>query len=711
MNGPGLAASPHAYNGISETMSLSPRGYESFLIRNARTAGARAGFVLVLSLVITLIVIVEIPGLTQWQLVEGDRIAHPVHAPRDVFTRQSVSLPVRQARLDAMAQFLDQVEQARRSEGSQEAWANIRVPDLSDALLPLLQALSPEDWNQLRRTIMDVLSLTDDLVVAEGNLEQIQLYALILLQERLGDPQLVQVAQMLVLPWIRPNTLTTAYAAGEEIASPAMPITQNQLATLSQLNLVFQTWFSPRFFLVFPLFLLLVSLLQWILPHYNEHILERKRELWALLCLILLLLVAVKIQIHQVTWVKYMLPVAAAGMLFRTLAGFRVALVVMIALAIITGFMAQIDLRFLLFMNLGTLTGVVALPQSSRIRHFVIAGIWVVAMNLLLLVPVELRVFSPLGFSAQLLNLDSRAWFQGPLLLAFVSLVNGVTASSLALAGTYAFGELTGRTTSFKLSELARPDHPLLILLRNTAPGTYHHTMRVSEMAERAAQVIGADALLTRVGAYFHDIGKIPQAYLFAENIPPGHQPHADYSPAQSACIIISHVEKGIEIGRQHGLPPRILDFIQEHHGTQLMVPFYAAALEAAAEGRAPDQAAFRYPGPVPRSRETSILLLADSCEATFRAARTDDPTAIRRIVEEQFALRLQDGSLARSPLTLGELSQTKDVVIEMLVSSGHQRIPYPDLNLLELNQLSAAGATSALAASPPLASRLPYSV
>ncbi len=602
--------------------AATPKPLMSFLMCNAKAAGARAGAILALSLVITLIVVVEIPGLTQWRLAEGDRIRYPVRAPRDVFTRQPVPRQERLARLATIQQFLQQVEQARKVDGPDPLWADIAVPGLSDTLIPLLQNLSSADRSRLHRVVMETLTAIDDQVITEGNLEQTRLYTRIILQERLADPQLVHTAQMLVLPWIRPNTLTTAYAVGEEIASPAMPLTRGQMAVLSQLDMLYRVWFPPRFFLILPLVCLLLTLLQWVVPLYNRHIMERKRELWALAGFILLLLLAVKIQVHQATWVRYMLPVAAAGMLLWTLAGFRVALVVGMTLVVITGFMSRVDLGFLLFMTLGMLAGVVALHQNNRIRHFVTAGIWVAAMNLLLLVPMALNVHAPLTLVTQLPDPDLRTWFQGPLLLAFVSLVNGLTSFSIALAGTYAFGELTGRVTSFKLSELARPDHPLLVLLRNEAPGTYHHTMRVSDMAERTAQVIGADALLTRADAYYHDIGKIPQAYLFAENIPPGQQPHADYSPAQSACIVIGHVAKGLQIGREYGLPPRILDFIQTHHATQLIRPFYAAALEACAPGQTPVPTLFRYP--YPRAGKPPLCCWPTPAKLCFgRPART----------------------------------------------------------------------------------------
>ncbi len=666
----------------------------SALLANAKALGARAGFTLVLSLVVALIVTVEIPGLTQWQWAEGDRVPRAVRAPRDVFTRQPVSISDRQGRLEVIQQRLGQIEQARRAE---IAWTDVQGPGFSEALIPLVQALSPTDWDRLRTVITDTLTLTDELIIAEGNLEQAQLYALILLQERLDEPALVQVAQMLVLPWIRPNTLTNAYAVGEEIAGPDLPLTRTQMAALSQLDLIFHTWLSRHFFFVWPLSLLLVSLLQWVVPQFRPHIGAHKREWATLLGLSVILLLAVRLLMPQAAWMQYMLPVAAFSMLLRTLVGYRVALALMLSLALMVGFMSQLNLHFLLFMILGTLIGVVALPQGNRIRHFVTAGAWVAGMNLLWLIPMELNGLT--GYTPW-------HWDQ-EILLAFVGLANGFVSSSIALAGTYALGELTGRITSFKLLELARPDHPLLVLLHRMAPGTYQHTMRVSEMAERAAQAIGADPLLARVGAYYHDIGKIPQAYLFAENMAAETNPHAEYTPVQSARIIIDHVAKGVMLGRKYGLPSWILDFIQEHHGRQLVTPFYAAALKACPEGQTPDPTAFRYPGPLPRSRETALLMLADSCEAACRAARTDDPATMRQIVEKQFDLRVQDGSLAHSPLSLGDLRCIMDVLTEMLVSTMHQRIPYPDLNALTQAQLTPVNTASNL----PAPSRLPSSL
>jgi putative nucleotidyltransferase with HDIG domain len=163
-----------------------------------------------------------------------------------------------------------------------------------------------------------------------------------------------------------------------------------------------------------------------------------------------------------------------------------------------------------------------------------------------------------------------------------------------------------GVTTSLQLMEISRPTHPLLRQLLLKAPGTYHHTLIVANMAERAAEAVGADTLLTRVGAYYHDVGKTIRPYFFIENRSDMDDPHARLDPSTSAQVIIAHVKDGIELARKHRLPGRIVDFIPEHHGTSLVAYFYHQAVKQVGDADRVDRAQFRYPGPKPRSRETA---------------------------------------------------------------------------------------------------------
>jgi hypothetical protein len=234
-------------------------------------------------------------------------------------------------------------------------------------------------------------------------------------------------------------------------------------------------------------------------------------------------------------------------------------------------------------------------------------------------------------------------------------------------------------TTSLHLLEISRPTHPLLRQLLLKAPGTYHHTLIVSNMAERAAEAIGADSLLARVGAYYHDVGKTNRPYFFIENRDEGPDPHGRLDPYTSAQIIISHVKDGIELARKYRLPRGVTDFIPEHHGTMLAPYFYREAVKQAGgdQGKV-DRSQFEYPGPKPRSRETAITMLADGTEATVRSRRPTSVEELDRIVGEAMQSRLLSGQLDESPLTMEDLRAIQRAFVDVLRGLQHPRIDYP---------------------------------
>jgi putative nucleotidyltransferase with HDIG domain len=203
-----------------------------------------------------------------------------------------------------------------------------------------------------------------------------------------------------------------------------------------------------------------------------------------------------------------------------------------------------------------------------------------------------------------------------------------IASASLALLIQYLASQLLGLTTPLHLLEISRPDHPLLHISSN-APGTYNNSLQVSNLAEQAAKAIGADQLVTRVGALFHDCGKAMNASFFIENQLPGKvDSHESMDPAVAAQTIINHVPDGVALANKHHLPPRLIDFIREHHGTSITRYQYCRALEVSQNDHAViDTSQFQYPGPKPRSRETALLMLADGCEARARAElpKTDE--------------------------------------------------------------------------------------
>ncbi len=266
----------------------------------------------------------------------------------------------------------------------------------------------------------------------------------------------------------------------------------------------------------------------------------------------------------------------------------------------------------------------------------------------------------------------------GLALLGGLSLLNGIISVILTLGGSFLVGTITGSLTPLHLVELSRPTHPLLQDLLLKAPGTYHHSLLVASIAEQAAERIGANALLTRVGAYYHDVGKILHPHFFAENQLDGVNAHRSLDPRTSARIVISHVKDGLDLARKYRLPRQIQDFIAQHHGTDITSYFYHEECRRQ-NGSVEDDSCFHYPGPRPRTRETAIVMLADACEAAVRAARPSSPEEIEKIVRKVIKEKLGRGELDESGLTLKEVEEIRSAFVTVLQGVFHPRIPYPE--------------------------------
>jgi cyclic-di-AMP phosphodiesterase PgpH len=255
--------------------------------------------------------------------------------------------------------------------------------------------------------------------------------------------------------------------------------------------------------------------------------------------------------------------------------------------------------------------------------------------------------------------------------------VNGVLSSLLAVGSFALLGRMFGILTTMQLLELANPTQPLLRRLLMEAPGTYHHSIMVGNLAERAAEVIGADSLLVRVAAYYHDIGKLERPWAFIENQADSiANVHDTLDPAESAQVIAAHVTDGIKLAEKYRLPPRIRDMIPQHHGTRTISFFYQQASERTTDQV--DAALFTYPGPRPQSREAAILMLSDSTEAAARAARDHSREAIEQLVDRIIRQRLEEGQFDDCNLTLRDLTRIKQSFVTLLTGIYHPRIPYP---------------------------------
>ncbi len=258
---------------------------------------------------------------------------------------------------------------------------------------------------------------------------------------------------------------------------------------------------------------------------------------------------------------------------------------------------------------------------------------------------------------------------------AFYGWGGGMGGAVIALGGITLLESIFHITSDFRLMELLNPTHPLLKRLLMEAPGTYSHSLMVANLAEAAAERIGANPFLVRVGAYYHDVGKIKRPYFFIENQMEGHNAHNRLSPNLSSLIIQSHVKDGVEIARQYNLPPEIQEIIACHHGTTIIRYFYDKAVKERKDEVREEE--FRYPGPLPRTVEQALVFLADSVEAAVRSATRPTPSRVDAIVNGILQKYLQEGQLDESPLTMRDIRQIAQAFVVVLNGMIHSRIPY----------------------------------
>jgi putative nucleotidyltransferase with HDIG domain len=366
------------------------------------------------------------------------------------------------------------------------------------------------------------------------------------------------------------------------------------------------------------------------------------------------------------------------------------------ALAALIGIVTGNSLEAAVLAGATGAAGVLVLGRVERLNAYFVAGLVIGVVNVVigLIFSLTATVMDPAHIVAAI-----------P-----AGLLSGILAAGLGLVGLYLGSSLLNLPTSVKLLELAQPNQPLLQRLLREAPGTYQHSLQVANLAEVAAERLGANALLVRIGALYHDIGKLTAPPFFGENQPEGFNPHEQFSPEESARIIISHVTEGERIGRQHRLPRPLIDFILQHHGTTQALFFYNQALAAVDnDASRVNKAAFTYPGPRPQNRESGILMLADAAETIVRAKRTRNKQEIADIVADVINMRLSGGQLDESQLTVSDLKVIREVFMSSLQGIFHPRIVYPTAPTT-LTQEAAQIASQDVNAPPPLSGPVEHS-
>ena len=363
---------------------------------------------------------------------------------------------------------------------------------------------------------------------------------------------------------------------------------------------------------------------------------------------------------------SYFIPIAGASMLMAILFSENAAFLITLMLSIGCGIVVGNKLDMMIICLIGGVVGVYAVRGARKRFHLLKAGLFVGCANF-----VTISSFGVLtGLELNVILIEASKGF-----------INGIISSFIVMGLLPVFEYLFNITTDITLLELSDLNHPLLKDLTLRAPGTYHHSLLVGNLAEAACDAIGANSLLARVGSYYHDIGKTEKSEYFGENVVDGNGTihHDKLSPSMSALAIKSHVKDGAELAKKHKLPQAIADFIAQHHGNTLIYYFYQRALEKVTDEAQLKEEDFRYPGPKPQTKETAIVLLADAVEAASRSLSKPTPARIEGVVRKLINNKFIDGQLDECELTLKDLNKIAQSFVRVLTGVFHSRVEYPE--------------------------------
>lgn len=479
--------------------------------------------------------------------------------------------------------------------------------------------------------------------------------------------------------------VSIAIPAGEIIVRAGDRIDSRHRMIIQEIN---QQKQKQKFGIKFIGYFVLVALILWVSTFFGSHYLRRfrlsARDARFAGTMLVVTLLAVRVSIFVASAIasspllgipagaySYAIPVGLGAMLIRIVLNAEIALVFAIIVSIFSGFFVLHDPEFTAYCLLSNIAAASFIANVDKRSNIMRAGLKTAGINILVVAGLLLAqayhnpVFTVGGIET--------LWY---LAAAFLS---GVLDAILVLFAAPFVETIFGYTTDMKLLELANLNHPLLRELIIRAPGTYHHSHLVGILAEAAAERIGANPLLARVGAYYHDVGKMRKPQYYIENSKDNAHWYERVNPHMAALIISSHIKDGVEMARQHGLPQQIIDMIPQHHGTKMIGFFY----ELAKKSNDPNleklsESDFRYPGPKPQSQEAGILLLSDGVEAAVRALKEKTPTRIQQTVESIINKSFVESQLDECDLTLKDLTDIANAFTHILTGIYHQRIEYP---------------------------------
>ena len=615
---------------------------------------------------------------------EAERSVLPIYLPPDpTISRDQV------AKLQTILEFISSIrndEFSTREQKSLDLQA-IEAIDLSSETAEAILSLNNERWDAVRTESLYLLELVLRTTIRDDQVATVKRDLLAKVDFSFSDEETILVTEI-VSQLITANSIFSIERTNEQIATAREnvdPVAQNFAAgeiiisngevidalSLEALQALGYTQPQNRTMDYISAGLIVITVMA-LVGFYLRRIKQTKGYemdgLLAIAVIFFIFLVSARLIIPNHTILPYIFPIAAFGLLVASVFDYEIGLIGALVLSVLSSYNQANSVDLALYYFIPTAIAIFVLGRGRRISIFFLAGL------------VQAISGSMLVIAYRILN--SFIDISGAGALIGAAFANGIISISLALILQYVLSTLLGKTTAMQLMDLSRPDHPLLYELLTSAPGTYQHSLQLANLAEQAAREVNGDALLTRVGALYHDVGKTFNAAFFIENQPVGKiDTHETMDPVLSAATIIRHVTDGVKLAKKHHIPPQIQDFILEHHGTTLTRYQYSQAVSDAGGTQKVEKSMFQYPGPIPHRKETAILMLADGSEARMRSEDPESVDDIERIVKQSVDYYLQEKQLDNADLTLKDIQTIMHSFTRTFKNSYHHRIKYPGQN------------------------------
>lgn len=670
-------------------------------------------FVSVFVVAYTLIVTAVTPK--QYSLEVGQIPMQDIKAPRDTVDEKSTKEKEEQAIANVDKQYTQKTEVKKTAEDNIKVLfekltslsnldTNISETDkisqlkgvggvtLSDSQYTVLLAIPKGDIAEVEKKVIGIIDKAYENNIGEDEESQLKpaKKAAINEVEKLNlNADLIKVLEVVVEKQINPNFFRDDQKTQEMIdevkkniskviikqnqiiVKEGVPVTQDQIDILSDLGMLDDNNGSNYFYvyLVLCLFISSILFLQYNYLFRNYKVVYNNTKKLVLISVVNLGSLALARVIGSFS--PYLIPFACAPMLLTLLLNYKISLFISVLNIIIISAVNSFDVQVIIVGTVSSLLGATLLKKMQQRTDLIYSTIFIAIISAVLTLSVGILI------SSNILDVLLKSGF-----VVIGGLLSGILALGILPFLEGSFNEVT----TLKLLELSNPNNPLLKKLLMDAPGTYHHSMLVANLAEMASEEVGANSVITRIGAYYHDIGKTQKPYFFGENQMGGDNHHNNLNPELSAKIIISHVKDGIELAKRYNLPSVIQDIIAQHHGTTLVKYFYYTAKNNAENPDDIKEENFRYTGPIPSSKESGIIMLADSVEAAVRSIKEPNEDKIRDMVNNIINDKLSSGQLNNCNLTINDIEKIKRCFLTALNGIYHHRVEYPKEKVKELN-------------------------